>query len=172
MSIRSVSRKAARKWSAEHCSNGVAVMAIAIIMSFRGAKRRGNPLNRNANTLALPLTALVLAITNRAENLCYQFRQGQNSCRNFARLSAWCLACKARKWNIPQSKQSLDIIVQRTISSRSDITAQSAISFFPLGYTTKNFCRKRTKKTALVAKTQFFVRSRFQGRFFQQILFQ
>ena len=25
----------------------------------------------------LPLTALVLAITNRAENLCYQFEQGQ-----------------------------------------------------------------------------------------------
>ena len=55
-------------------------------MSFRGAKRRGNPLNRNATQWRLPLTALVLAITNRAENLCYQFEQGQRLLPQFRKI--------------------------------------------------------------------------------------
>ena len=37
----------------------------------------------------LSKTALVLAITNRAENLCYQFRHEYNSSHSFAKLSAW-----------------------------------------------------------------------------------
>ena len=38
--------------SEPHCSNGVAVISTAQ-MSFRGVKRRGNPLNRNKNRLTI-----------------------------------------------------------------------------------------------------------------------
>ena len=79
---------AARNWSAEHCSNGVAVIATAR-MSFRGAKRRGNPLNRNATQWRLPLTALVLAITTAQKIFAISSSRGKDSCHNSARLSAW-----------------------------------------------------------------------------------
>ena len=63
-------------------------------MSFRGAKRRGNPLNRNATQWRLPLTALVLAITTAQKIFAISSSRDKNSCRNSARLSAWC----ARLW--------------------------------------------------------------------------
>ena len=58
-------------------------------MSFRGAKRRGNPLNRIENKVAVAIDRTCSRNHYRAENLCYQFEQGQNSCHNSARLSAW-----------------------------------------------------------------------------------
>ena len=45
----------------------------------------------------LPLTALVLAITNRATTLNSQNEMDKNSNRNSVRVLAWYLACKARK---------------------------------------------------------------------------
>ncbi len=45
-------------------------------MSFRGAKRRGNPLNRNENTVAIAIDLACSRNSYRAENLCYQFEQG------------------------------------------------------------------------------------------------
>ena len=42
-------------------------------MSFRGAKRRGNPLNRNENTVAIATDLACSRNLYRAENLCYQF---------------------------------------------------------------------------------------------------
>ena len=44
------------------------------------------------------MTALVLAITNRATTLHSQNEMDKNSNRNSVRVLAWCLACKARKW--------------------------------------------------------------------------
>ena len=58
-------------------------------MSFRGVKRRGNPLNRNATQWRLPLTALVLAITTAQKIFAISSSRDKNSCHNFARLSAW-----------------------------------------------------------------------------------
>ena len=49
-------------------------------------KRRCGESNKQSLLLD---TALVLAITNRAENLCYQNKTDKNSRRSFARLSAW-----------------------------------------------------------------------------------
>ena len=63
-------------------------------LSFRGAKRRGNPLNRNVNTVTIANDLACSRNLYRAENLCYQFEHGQNSCHSSARLSAWC----ARLW--------------------------------------------------------------------------
>ena len=45
----------------------------------------------------LPLTALVLAITNRATTLHSQNEMDKDSNRNSVRVLAWCLACIARK---------------------------------------------------------------------------
>ena len=45
-------------------------------LSFRGAKRRGNPLNRNANPVAIAIDLACFRNHYRAENLCYQFEQG------------------------------------------------------------------------------------------------
>ena len=59
-------------------------------MSFRGVKRRGNPLNRNVNTVTIANDLACSRNLYRAENLCYQFEHGQNSCHSSARLSAWC----------------------------------------------------------------------------------
>ena len=46
-------------------------------MSFRGVKRRGNPLNRNENTVAIAIDRICFRNHYRAENLRYQFEQGQ-----------------------------------------------------------------------------------------------
>ena len=70
-------------------------------MSFRGAKRRGNPLNRNANTVAIVTDRTCSHNLYRAENLCYQFEQGQNLLPQFRKIVCLVLACSARKWNIP-----------------------------------------------------------------------
>ena len=56
-----------------HCSNGDAVMATAQTLSFRGVKRRGNPINRNVNTVAIATDRTCSRNFYRAENLCYQF---------------------------------------------------------------------------------------------------
>ena len=47
-------------------------------MSFRGVKRRGNPLNRNATQWRLPLTALVLAITTAQKIFAIKIRRIRN----------------------------------------------------------------------------------------------
>ena len=46
-------------------------------MSFRGVKRRGNPLNRNKNRLTIATNRISSHAYYRAENLRYQFKQGQ-----------------------------------------------------------------------------------------------
>ena len=46
-------------------------------MSFRGVKRRGNPLNRNKNRLTIATNRISPRAYYRTENLCYQFEQGQ-----------------------------------------------------------------------------------------------
>ena len=46
-------------------------------MSFRGVKRRGNPLKRNKNRLTIAINRISPRAYYRTENLCYQFEQGQ-----------------------------------------------------------------------------------------------
>ena len=46
-------------------------------MSFRGVKRRGNPLNRNKNRLTIATNRIRPHDYYRTENLYYQFEQGQ-----------------------------------------------------------------------------------------------
>ena len=46
-------------------------------MSFRGVKRRGNPLNRNKNRLTIATNRISHRAYYRAENLRYQFKHGQ-----------------------------------------------------------------------------------------------
>ena len=46
-------------------------------MSFRGVKRRGNPLNRNKNRLTIATNRISPHAYYRTENLYYQFEQGQ-----------------------------------------------------------------------------------------------
>ena len=46
-------------------------------MSFRGVKRRGNPLNRNKNRLTIATNRISPHAYYRTENLRYQFKQGQ-----------------------------------------------------------------------------------------------
>ena len=46
-------------------------------MSFRGVKRRGNPLNRNKNRLTIATNRISPHAYYRTENLRYQFEQGQ-----------------------------------------------------------------------------------------------
>jgi len=46
-------------------------------MSFREVKRRGNPLNRNKNRLTIATNRISPRAYYRAENLRYQFEQGQ-----------------------------------------------------------------------------------------------
>ena len=46
-------------------------------MSFREVKRRGNPLNRNKNRLTIATNRICSRNLYRAENLRYQFKQGQ-----------------------------------------------------------------------------------------------
>ena len=55
-------------------------------MSFRGAKRRGNPLNRNVNTVAIAIDLACSRNHYRAENLCYQFKQGQKLLPQFRKI--------------------------------------------------------------------------------------
>ena len=55
-------------------------------MSFRGAKRRGNPLNRNVNTVAIAIDLACFRNYYRAENLCYQFKQGQKLLPQFRKI--------------------------------------------------------------------------------------
>ena len=59
-------------------------------MSFRGVKRRGNPLNRNATQWRLPSTALVLTISTAQKIFAISSIMDKNSCHSSARLSAWC----------------------------------------------------------------------------------
>ena len=46
-------------------------------MSSRGVKRRGNPINRNKNRLTIATNRISHRAYYRAENLRYQFKQGQ-----------------------------------------------------------------------------------------------
>ena len=46
-------------------------------MSFRGVKRRGNPINRNKNRLTIAINRIRPRAYYRTENLRYQFEQGQ-----------------------------------------------------------------------------------------------
>ena len=55
-------------------------------MSFRGAKRRGNPLNRNATIVAVATDLACSRNFYRAENLCYQFEHGQKLLPQFRKI--------------------------------------------------------------------------------------
>ena len=66
-------------------------------LSFRGAKRRGNPLNRNVNTVAIAIDLACSRNHYRAENLCYQFKQGQKLLPQFRKIVCLVCACFARK---------------------------------------------------------------------------
>ena len=46
-------------------------------ISFRGVKRRGNPLNRNKNRFTIATNRIRPRAYYRTENLYYQFEQGQ-----------------------------------------------------------------------------------------------
>ena len=61
-------------------------MAIAQTLSFRGAKRRGNPLIRNENSVAIAIDLACFRNFYRAENLCYQLKQGQKLKPQFRKL--------------------------------------------------------------------------------------
>ena len=78
--------------------NGIAQMALRLWqppqMSFRGVKRRGNPLNRNATQWRLPLTALVLAITTAQKIFAIKIRR----IRNRTAVSQDCLLGEVRLW--------------------------------------------------------------------------
>ena len=65
-------------------------------LSFRGAKRRGNPLNRNVNTVAIATDIACFRNFYRAENLCYQFKQGQKLLPQFRKIV--CLVCAPDGW--------------------------------------------------------------------------
>ena len=85
-------------------------------MSFRGVKRRGNPLNRNATQWRLPSTALVLAITTAQKIFAISSSRGKTP----ATIPQDSLLGEVRLWrklNIPQSKQCFDIIAHSAISS-------------------------------------------------------
>ena len=60
-------------------------------LSFRGAKRRGNPLNRNVNTVTIANDLACSRNLYRAENLCYQFEHGQKLLPQFRKIV--CLVC-------------------------------------------------------------------------------
>ena len=55
-------------------------------MSFRGVKRRGNPLKRNVNTVAIATDLACFRNLYRAENLRYQFKQGQKLLPQFRKI--------------------------------------------------------------------------------------
>ena len=55
-------------------------------MSFREVKRRGNPLNRNKNRLAIDKHRICSRNHYRAENLRYQFKQGQKLLPQFRQI--------------------------------------------------------------------------------------
>ena len=55
-------------------------------MSFREVKRRGNPLNRNKNRLAIDKHRICSRNHYRAENLRYQFKQGQKLLPQFRKI--------------------------------------------------------------------------------------
>ena len=84
------SAKLSAWWSAPcvqaESSNGVAVMATDQMVSFRGAKRRGNPLNRNVNIEAIATDRTCSRNLYRAEHLCYQFKQGQKLLPQFRQI--------------------------------------------------------------------------------------
>ena len=69
-------------------------MAIATTLSFRGAKRRGNPLNRNVNTVAIATDLACFRNYYRAENLCYQSEKGQKLLPQFRKII--CLVERAK----------------------------------------------------------------------------
>lgn len=58
-------------------------------MSFRGAKRRGNPLNRNANTVAIATDRTCSRNLYRATTLLSQNKRDKNSSLNSERVLAW-----------------------------------------------------------------------------------
>ena len=55
-------------------------------MSFREVKRRGNPINRNKNRLTIATNRICSRNLYRAENLRYQFKQGQKLLPQFRQI--------------------------------------------------------------------------------------
>ena len=49
-------------------------------------RKRGNPLNRNVNTVAIATDLACSRNHYRAENLCYQFEQGQKLLPQFRKI--------------------------------------------------------------------------------------
>ena len=61
-------------------------MAIAHNAVIPRSKRRGNPLNRNVNTVAIATDLACSRNHYRAENLCYQSEQGQKLLPQFRKI--------------------------------------------------------------------------------------
>ena len=75
--------------SVHHCSNYAE--ATTTRLKCHSERKRGNPLNRNANLNGvLPRASLVLAISTAQKIFAISSSRDKNSCHNFARLSAWC----------------------------------------------------------------------------------
>ncbi len=68
---RNTSRNGGDQSLKRHCGQGNRPV------SFRGVKRRGNPLNRNKNRLTIATNRISPRAYYRTENLRYQFEQGQ-----------------------------------------------------------------------------------------------
>ena len=83
----------------EHEPQGIAQTAPRLWqppqMSFRGAKRRGNPLNRNENTVAVATDLACFRNHYRATTLHSQNEMNKNSNRNSVRVLAWCVRLSA-----------------------------------------------------------------------------
>ena len=68
-------------------------------MSFRGAKRRGNPLNRNENTVAVATDLACFRNFYRATTLHSQNEMDKTSNRNSVRVLAWCVRLWRKRIN-------------------------------------------------------------------------
>ena len=103
-------------------------------MSFRGAKRRGNPLNRNANTVAIAIDLACFRNFYRATTLHSQNETDKNSNRNSVRVLAWCVRLW-RKWNIPNLSFVIASASVAIYRSELRLTARFPRSLCSLGMT-------------------------------------
>ena len=93
--------------------------------------------NGNTQICVLPRAKLVFCSANRAENLRYRFKQGQNSCRSFAKLSAWYI----RNGGTPAPEQKPSLRQRQRASMR---IAKSLARFIAL-LTAQRICDSSSK---------------------------
>ena len=87
--------RVSRCWRRSWHSGVIAVKAVDI-MSFRGVKRRGNPLNRNENYSTTATNRISPHAYYRAENLRYQFKHGQELLPQFRKIICLVSALRAQ----------------------------------------------------------------------------